>query len=137
MIEWPVNFARDYTIPMAEEERWDRLRAAILPITMPIAFLFNMGILGWTECDEKDLTCVETIDYGILKIGLYCMIPGFFAAIYIRFRTRLNTPPPMLFTVYAVLAFLMSISWINLVSGYVVVLLQLFGIVTGFPYALL
>jgi hypothetical protein len=125
---------------MAEEDRWDRLRAAILPMIMPIAFLFNMGILGWTECDDKVPTeppCEETIDPVVLSWGLYAMIPGFFCAIYIRFRTRLNTPPPMLFTVYAVLAFVMSISWINLVSGYVVGLLQLFGLVTGFPYAIL
>ena len=43
VIDYPLTILRDYTIPMAEEERWDKLRAAVLPITMVPAFfyLFN------------------------------------------------------------------------------------------------
>ena len=43
--EIPLNFFRDYTIPMAEEGDWDRTRASILPLTVPISFCFLFSLL--------------------------------------------------------------------------------------------
>ena len=39
----PLNFVRDYTVPMAEKVEWDRTRAAILPFFIPWAFFFLQG----------------------------------------------------------------------------------------------
>jgi len=41
----PLNFMRDYTVPMGDINDWNRNRAAIVPITMPIAFFILMGFV--------------------------------------------------------------------------------------------
>ena len=45
IIEVPLNFLRDYSTPMGEEDAWDRTRAAILPVTMMISFFYLNGDL--------------------------------------------------------------------------------------------
>ena len=52
VIEWPLGLIRDYTIPIADEESWDRTRAAILPLFVVISFLFLNGNLD--APDDKD-----------------------------------------------------------------------------------
>ena len=43
IIEIPLNFLRDYSIPMAEEGEWSRFRAAVLPLTIPCFILILNG----------------------------------------------------------------------------------------------
>jgi len=50
----PLGFLRNYTIPMAEEDAWDRKRAAITPITAPLAFMYLFGMLSDWEPKEVD-----------------------------------------------------------------------------------
>ena len=50
----PLAFLRDYTIPMAEEDAWDRKRAAITPITAPLAFMYLFGMLSDWEVKKDD-----------------------------------------------------------------------------------
>jgi hypothetical protein len=45
IVEVPLNFLRDYTVPMADKYEWDRNRAAIIPLTLPWAFFFLQGWL--------------------------------------------------------------------------------------------
>ena len=45
IIEVPLNFLRDFTIPMSDINEWDRNRAAIVPITIPWAFCYMQGML--------------------------------------------------------------------------------------------
>lgn len=45
IIDWPLTMLRNYTIPMAEEDRWDKIRGSIVPITMVIAFFYLFGFL--------------------------------------------------------------------------------------------
>ena len=45
IIDWPLTMLRNYTIPMAEEDRWDKIRASIVPLTMVIAFFYLFGFL--------------------------------------------------------------------------------------------
>lgn len=45
VIDIPLNFFRDYTVPMADVSEWNRLRAAIVPLTMPFAFFYLQGML--------------------------------------------------------------------------------------------
>ena len=83
------------------------------------------------ECDP------DKWDLSLLWIGLYLMIPGALFGIWIRFRTKLYNPPTWLQTLYAILAFIMSVAWINLTSDWAVSMLRLFGYVTGIPFPLL
>jgi len=50
----PLGFFRNYTIPMADEDAWDRTRAAITPITAPLAFMYLFGMLSDWEPKEVD-----------------------------------------------------------------------------------
>jgi len=43
IVEVPLNFLRDYSVPMADKSEWDRNRAAIIPLTFPWAFAFLNG----------------------------------------------------------------------------------------------
>ncbi len=45
IISVPLTFIRDYSIPMGEMEAWNRVRAAILPITIVISFYYLNGNL--------------------------------------------------------------------------------------------
>lgn len=45
VIFWPLVQIRLYTICMADEEGWTRIRAAILPSTQLIAFFYFFGLL--------------------------------------------------------------------------------------------
>jgi hypothetical protein len=45
LVEVPLNFVRDYSVPMAEKAEWDRVRAAVIPFTLPWAFFFLQGLL--------------------------------------------------------------------------------------------
>ena len=53
VFEVPLNFLRDYTVPMAERAEWNRTRAWILPICIPWAFCFLQGFLT-TNDDSVD-----------------------------------------------------------------------------------
>ena len=45
VIEIPLNFLRDYTIPIADDEAWNRNRASVLPCFIVLAFLYLNGNL--------------------------------------------------------------------------------------------
>lgn len=45
VIEVPLNFLRDYTVPMAEYDDWNRFRATVLPLTVPVSFMYLQGYL--------------------------------------------------------------------------------------------
>lgn len=40
IVEFPLNFIRNYSCPMADFADWDRNRASILPLCVPAAFCF-------------------------------------------------------------------------------------------------
>jgi sodium/potassium/calcium exchanger 6 len=110
---------------MAEQEAWDRNRAAIVPATMVLAFFYLNGFI-----DSDD----QGIQY--LKIGLFSMIPGGFIGLIILMKTKRSNGPEFLMTIYAILSFLMSVVWINFTSNCIMDLLQLFGFITKLPRAL-
>lgn len=45
IIDYPLTIFRNYTVPMAEEDKWDKFRAAVVPISMVISFLYLFGFL--------------------------------------------------------------------------------------------
>lgn len=116
---------------MGELDAWDRNRAAIVTITMPAAFVVLMGFIN-IHPDEG-----EEADIGALIICLWWFIPGTILALIVRFRTKASEPPSGLFTFYSIMAFIMSIAWINMTSEFVVAMLRLFGYMTGIPFPLL
>lgn len=98
---------------MADQENWDRDRAAIIPITTVLAFLLLNSLI------------IPLDDAGIeyLKIGLYCMIPGSIIGLIIRLKTKRSSGPDFLITFYAMLSFVMSIVWVKFTSNCIMDLL--------------
>lgn len=43
LISVPIVFVRDYTVPMGEEEAWDRNRVAVVCMTIVFAFFWLNG----------------------------------------------------------------------------------------------
>lgn len=130
VIDYPLTVLRDYTIPMAEEERWEKVRACILPLTMVLSFFYLFNFLQPTEDDPG-----ATVPYWYA--GLLVMIPGLAFSIYIWFCTKKTVAPKNILTAYALLAFLQSVAWINWTSNCVVDLIVIFGFITELPQALL
>jgi len=54
IIDWPLTFLRDYTIPLAGEEAWDKQRAIVVPFTMVIAFFYLFGMLTGLFDGDQD-----------------------------------------------------------------------------------
>lgn len=76
VIAFPLKIIRDLTIPMAEEDKWDRRRACVIPITLVISFMW----LGEMFNDED--TRVK-----LLTIALFAMVPGAMFSLLIHFKT--------------------------------------------------
>jgi solute carrier family 24 (sodium/potassium/calcium exchanger), member 6 len=58
LVEIPLNFLRDFTIPMGDKAEWDRNRAAIVPFFVPWAALFLNGMFTVHD-DSVDSDQVE------------------------------------------------------------------------------
>ena len=125
IIDYPLTILRNYSIPMAEEDKWEKFRASVLPLTMVISFMYLFGNLQGDGSEPYVIT------------SLVSFIPGSTFAIYIWFCTKKSVAPPNILTFYAFLAFLMSVAWINWTSNCVVDLIVIFGFITGLPQALL
>ena len=108
IIEIPLTFLRDYTTPMADPADWDRNRAAILPLTLPISFFYLQKFLTPDDPQPYLWICAGLAPFGLA------------AGIYIRCRTTITRPPPTIMTIYAVLGFVMAISWISFTSDIVI-----------------
>lgn len=49
IIEIPLNFLRDYTTPIGDEEAWNRNRAAVVPSVIVLSFLYMNGMMQPTD----------------------------------------------------------------------------------------
>ena len=116
VVEIPLGFVRDITIPFSDFAEWDRNRAAILPLTIPA------GV-----CVLENLYISESTRPMAFKVTLYALIPGFMAAILILCRTTRTQPPKCLMFLYAVLGFTMSILWISFTGDVVIDLIKTLG----------
>lgn len=75
---------------MAEEDAWDRTRAAITPVTAPLAFMFLFGLLSDWEVPEGKKHAPSFIPAMVgLAIGAAMMPFG----IYMFFCTKKTQPP--------------------------------------------
>jgi sodium/potassium/calcium exchanger 6 len=126
ILDFPINFLRDYTIPPGHNENWDRKRMTFVPITISFAAVLLFGVLDdWEE------------DKNVVWICTALSIFGVFVGLTIRYRTKITSPPEWLVTVSSILCFGMSIAWIKFTSDLIVDLLKLFGKITGIVPALL
>ena len=123
-VEVPLKFLRDYTIPMADHESWDRRRAAIIPSSLFMAFFYLAGSLN-----------DDGFSNPLLQFSLYMIIPGLMIGAAIMFKTKKSQAPDWLVTTYAIICFVMSIMWIKFSSDCIMDLLKLFGFVSGLPTA--
>lgn len=129
----PLLFIRDYTCPMAEKEAWNRNRASIVPLTMPITFFYLTGKFKLFTQDED----VARENEFWLDMALLLLMPATLLALFIRFRTKKTQAPPLLLNIYAAFSFVMSIAWISFTCDCIMDLLQLMGFITRLPSSLL
>lgn len=45
VIFWPFDKIRLYTIPMSNEDDWDKMRATVVSVTYILSFLYYFGLL--------------------------------------------------------------------------------------------
>ena len=122
-VEYPLNFVRDYSIPMADYEEWSRVRAGAVCLFTPISLAFLLELL-----QEEGSTVVV-----VLLICLGALVPGIAGMLYICFCTKKTQPPPTLMFIFAIVGFVMSIIWIQWTSDIVIDLLQVIGLIVGLP----
>jgi sodium/potassium/calcium exchanger 6 len=125
--EVPLNFCRDFSIPMAEADDWDRFRASVLPLTIPISFCFLYKFLT----EEPSTRNVALIVCAALAA------PGLACSIYLAFCTKKTVAPPNIMFAMAVSGFVMSIIWISFTSDFVIDLLWIIGLILGIPKSVL
>lgn len=112
---------------MAEYDDWDRFRASILPLTLPVSFCFLYSFLT----EDPETTSSTLIVCAIL------MAPGLVLSVYICFFTKKTVPPPTIMFIFAIMGFAMSIVWISFTSDFVIDLLSVIGLILGLPKSLL
>lgn len=112
---------------MAEYDDWDRFRASVLPLSLPISFMFL-----W-----KLLTDGASTRHTMLIIAAILMAPGAVVSIYLCFCTKKTVPPPRIMFVFAIFGFVMSIVWISFTCDFVVDLLWIIGLILNIPKSLL
>lgn len=128
LISVPLTLIRDYTVPIGDEDAWDRQRASVIPMTLVFAFFWLNGSMQSTGSDFKNK---------FFLIGLISMVPGALIGLVVKMKTKISEAPDKILTVYAILCFVMSIMWIQFTSAVIMDLLQLFGFITALPEALL
>ena len=106
ILEIPLVIIRDISIPMCEASEWNRNRAAILPITMPVVFCFLAGQMDFA-----------------LEICGGLLLPGLVCSLLVLCKTKKTVPPKGLMLLFSVLAFVMAIMWISFLSDIVIDLL--------------
>jgi len=91
----PLNFLRNITIPVAEEEAWDKMRTALLPLTLPFSFCYLVGLFKEEDTADK-----------VVKADLYLLIPGVLLAALIYLKTKKTAAPKKLMLLFAIIAFI-------------------------------
>lgn len=91
----PLSFLKDYTIPMADDEKWDKIRHSIVPLT----FIFSFMWLGemFNEAEDARENYI---------ICLLCLIPGLALAVFIQCKTQRDQAPSWLRTCFALVSFI-------------------------------
>jgi len=89
IVELPVNFVRDFTVPMAEESEWNKLRAIVLPLTIPFSFILLSGVYDF-DYDEAGLQSSVVVCLWLLIPGVICSLAIYKFAPSDEFNKYLN-----------------------------------------------
>jgi Ca2+/Na+ antiporter len=122
---------------MSNKENWEKIRASLLPIFYVIAFLFLFGLLNDHFNNYNYDQNSKYRSWIFLWIGFGFMIPGAIFGFYIYKYVNILKVPKKLLMFYSFLSFLQSIAWIKFLSGFIVDLLKILGIICRFPQALI
>lgn len=124
---------------MADDADWNRNRATVLPLTIPISFCYLQKLIIFKDVSEPKIEGKpETAPQFIpLCICAGLALPGLIMACYIRLRTTYTRPPPVIMTVYAVLGFVQAICWISFTSDVVINILEVLGCIFKIPASVL
>jgi len=125
LIESPLIFARNLTIPTVEEESWSRLMAVCYPIFSPIFFL---GIADALQ-----------VNVGACPLWVLVELGGVGVSIFIFLTTHESRPPTsFLYSMaFISLAFIMCAAWIYSIASELVSVIEALGDMWGIPSSLL
>lgn len=68
LVSVPLTVLRDYSVPIPEEEQWDRQRASVVPMTSVFAFLWLNG-----NMNQEDTPAYQSKAF---LVGLLWLLPG-------------------------------------------------------------
>jgi Ca2+/Na+ antiporter len=125
-IEYPWIFARDLTIPILDDEQWNKMYAVLHPITCPFFILFIFNIL-WDDIG------------GGIPLFLVCFFIGCIPSILLYLYTTNSRQPqhPLFKIIWTLTAFLMCVMWIFTFAGELISCLSTLGNILSIPPAFL
>lgn len=123
--EYPLCLARDLTIPILEDNNWNKIYATLHPITCPLFALFVFA--AYTETIFN------------IPLVVSCLLLGFGPSIYIYLYTTNSRPPsnPIFKVVWTLTAFVMCVMWVYTFAGELISCLSAVGKILSIPPAFL
>ena len=125
VLEAPLVFCRDLTIPSVEEDQWSKLHILFHPILCPLLILFAIGEI--------------TAFVGYIPIAVLIMMIGIIFSLIIFFTTHHSRPPSNFLYRFILLflGFIMCIVWIYIIAGELVTCLDAIGTLISIPPSIL
>lgn len=125
IFEYPFNLARDLTIPILDDDRWNKLFAILHPLSCPLLIVYIVG---------------HSRDYvGKMPLVLLVFLISLFPSLVIYLVCQNSKPPrSLLFSLIWILAaFSMCIFWIYMLAGELITCLSTLGAILNIPVAFL
>lgn len=122
VVEIPLTFIREITIPFCNEKRWHKTRFCLTPI---FGFLFILYATGLYSYFFSHLLMFFVILFSTIKLS---------GLLYIFTK---NSSPPRCHTVISVFTFAMSLIWIYFTANNLISLLQTIAFLLNIPDAFL
>ena len=119
VIEFPFNIARDWTIPLIDEQNFSLLRLVLYPLLGGIVALWETRLV---QKHYKDIAFWTTYLYGSIASGILLWLIG-----------RVPRYIPILKKVLLLFAVFMGAIWLNMVADLLMDLLTLFKVASGLP----
>jgi len=115
----PINVARNLTIPMCTEDRWNKKLAVFQP---PFIALFCLWQFGYFDI-------LQTV------VGISLFVVIVLAWMILIWKTTLSYKPPENFgsLILTLAAFIVAITWMNLAASILVDFINLLTILSGLP----